>query len=127
VEGGAPPWISLPYGYPPIFRWSARVVQTRFGVEDKADAVGQARRGRMLALLGFYRDDRETSRSQASLIRWPWPHVNWQPRPRQISPADLSPHLLRDIGLYDIAADNGRLLPPDQASGSSNKRPQRGS
>jgi hypothetical protein len=83
----------------------------------------------MLALLSYYRGDTEPSRTEGWLMRWPWRHRNWQPQPRLIEPRDLSPHLLRDIGLWDAAADNGYLQQPspgDQAPGISNSRPHCG-
>jgi hypothetical protein len=77
----------------------------------------------MLALLGFYRDDGDTRRSEGWLMRWPWRHRNWLPQPRLMEPGDLSPHLLRDVGLWDGAAGNGHL---DQPRDISNSRPHCG-
>jgi len=45
------------------------------------------------------------------VVAIPWRHRNWLPQPRLMEPGDLSPHLLRDVGLWDGAAGNGRPDP----------------
>ena len=75
----------------------------------------------MLTLLGFARNGDHTASGTDWLMRRLWPKRIPDRRPPWVG--ELSPHLLRDIGLWDDAGASAEL----QTSGRVNSRPHCGS